>query len=1358
MGTIELEFDFLPGASPATEWYAQAAFGVVIELALQAAHASSAAGLRELRFGAALVLDSPRRCVARCDGETGRVEVTSMELAPVRPASATLLHLVALLDRGQSSSTAVQGDAYDLGRREPQLDALKRFRDVADVRRTRELVVGLDLHARGLRAALLPGVDDAAAYAVHPLLATSALELVRFWSQDQERLRVSWPRRAARLELVRPGADVACIELLRVETSDSAVMELVVSAETSNGLAWRLVGLELQAAGRTRDEPAAATDPPGRGQLSRALSALPDRARRAHCALVLREMVSAIITRPEAELAAEVPLRDLGVTSRATVELAAELSQALGKPLAPSFVFDHPTLDRLLAAVLALEDPAMTTVAQRQAAVTARAECGVAVVGMACRLPGGVSSPERAWELMCDGVDTVGPVPAQRIALAPSMARHALPAAFLDDIELFDAAFFATGEREAAAMDPQHRLLLEVTWEALERAGIVPAELAGTRTGVFVSAAPFGYSQLVNELDAFTAIGNEPSAAAGRLSYFLGLHGPCMCVDAACASSLVAACLASDALRRGEIDLAIVAGVNLLLDPLVTEGLVAGGVLSGATNRCRAFDAAADGYVRSEACGAIVLRRDDDARRRSEPVLAVIRGYAVTHAGRSNGLGAPSREAQIDVIRLALANAGIAPGEIGYVEAHGTGTALGDALELQAVSEIYGAQSARTQPVLLGSLKTNIGHTEFAAGITGLIKAVLLAQHDEIPPHLHFEQPAPAIDWSNARVEVARTRRAWPAGLARRIIGVNALGISGTYAHMLVEASAPAARPAASATVAAEAGAPHVVAVNAANERALRSLAGAYAEYLAGGGTAAELAATTLHHRQQLQSRALVIGKDTLQLQAALRAIAAGERPRPPRSTRRPKIAFLYSGLGAQYGGMGAALIAQSEVFRAAIAECDRLLVGRMPCSLFDVMRPGADADRLLQRSHVSQPAIFALEHALTQLWRSWGIEPDVVMGHSLGELAAAHVAGVLSLDDALQLVAERGRLMDTVAGGAMAVVDAAREDVELLLGTWPGALWLAAVNAPNQLVISGTLDAVESACAKLERSGARARRLAIPLAAHSGCLDPILDEFERQAERAHYRAPNLPIVSSMSGTSVQLEMSSARYFRQQMRAPVEFARAMATLAEQGVDAFVELGPHSVLIGPAAACVDAPDKLFAASMSRDREPLRQLLDAAGELYAAGAELVRAALPGPRAAHDPRVPTYAFQRRRYWVRSPRSSMLPSDIGEEAVSAVEPVPPTASGLEQRSPQFSEHDAVARLERLIKDELGKILDIEHEPLDLERSFGEIGLGSLGAVQLRSCVQRWVGRPLPLSIIAGDKTARDLAREAWTHATRAA
>lgn len=1363
MKSIELDFEYLPGMAAEVPHLA-AATGVAIELALQAVQLSGATPrLRTLVMGAPLVFDRALRCRALCDPGAGFVRVLSEAIESDPHSSVSpLLHLSAQLATHEepSQQLAFGNDALGALRAVshglPRGPAVGARAEAVEVH-SRSLVAALSLHAHGLEAELTQAPGDVGLYALHPLYMHAAAALVRAFV-GTETQTCGELERADRFELFEPAAVVTRLRVVRDPLAGDRGLTLIALSKL--GVAWFAGGVALAASGNAA--PAAPARRFARGELAERLRSRPVAERRAECERALRMLIGELGGLAGDAIEPDRAFRDLGLASRATVELAAELSLALDREISPTLVLDHPTLSRLLLVLLEPNStPNVPTGKPRPELRIAPHldERAIAVIGIGCRFPASASSPDAFYELIASGADTVGQVPARRVALAPGMARHRLPASFLDDIDAFDAQFFGTSEREAAAMDPQQRLLLELTWEALERAGIVPASLIGSRTGVFVAVAPYGYAHLLGELDAFSAIGNEPSAAAGRLSYFFGLRGPSMCVDTACSSSLVAVCLACDALRRGEIDLAIVGGANLLLEPMVTEGLLAAGVLSRVTNRCRAFDADADGYVRGEGAGVVLLRRAADARGREEPIHALVRGYAVSHGGRANGLGVPSKDAQTDVIRLALERSEIDPREVGYCEAHGTGTALGDAIELQAIDETYGAVG-RAQPLHVGSVKANIGHTELAAGIAGLIKAIMVVERGAIPPHPHFQRPSPAIDWTRSPLAITRHARLWPAAMSRRIAAVNALGMSGTYAHVLIEAAEPAApmpQPMQARASAEPSPVPYLVAVHGRTPERVCTLARAYAEHLQRGGSPARLAATTQRHRQRLIERSAAVGSTVEQLRVGLLAIAEQASLRSAGELGHPKLAFLYSGLGGQHVGMGRQLAAHCPVFRGALEQCERALAGRLPCSLFDALDGGPDAARWLALAGVSQPAVFAIQYALTVLWRSWGVEPDVVMGHSLGEFAAAQVAGVLSLDDALLLTAERGRLMDTLArGGAMAAVDAPRELVEAHIAAFPGALWLAAVNAPDQLVVSGTLAAVDAVAAQLEAGGYRARRLAIPVAAHSELLAPILDAFERHAERVAYHAPERAIVSTMYGTRVDGEMSCARYFRDQLRSPVEFARGMHTLLhDERVNAFLEIGPHPVLIGPAAACADAPDKLFVAAMCRERDQLRQMLDAAAELYGRGIELDFAALPGERASHDPTVPTYAFERRSHWVRA--RTAAPAHGTLLALTPDEPALAPAAPIE-RWLRLPRSEAVAELEQLIKSELRRILDLQPGETAFDQTFGELGLSSLGAVQLRACMQRWIGSPLPLSLIKADRTAASLAAEAWGHAARAA
>ncbi|MFG1954464.1 type I polyketide synthase, partial [Micromonospora sp. NPDC048830] len=706
----------------------------------------------------------------------------------------------------------------------------------------------------------------------------------------------------------------------------------------------------------------------------------------------------------------------------------------------------------------------------------------IAVVGVGCRFPGGVDSPGAFWDLLVRGVDAVGEVPSGRWDVDaffdpdPEVAGRMYSRAghFVDGVDGFDAGFFGVSPREAVSLDPQQRLLLEVAWEALEDAGQVPGRLAGSRTGVFVGIGTDDYSLMLRSadpasMDAYTGTGNAFSVAAGRLSYLLGLQGPSMAVDTACSSSLVAVHLACRSLRSGESDLALAGGVHLMLTPQGSIYLSRTRALSP-DGRCKTFDASADGYGRGEGCGVVVLKRLSDARRDGDRVLAVVRGSAVNHDGPSSGLTVPNGLAQQELIRSALADAGVEPGEVDYVEAHGTGTPLGDPIEVDALAGALGRGRAAGRPLLLGSVKTNIGHLEAAAGVAGLIKTVLALRHGQVPAHLHLRTPNPHIKWDDLPVRVAAETTPWPRGERLRIAGVSSFGMSGTNAH-LVLAEAP---DAAAANGVEESGRPaHPLVLSARDVGALRVLAGRYVELLEsveapGFGVVCAAAAVTRSH---FACRLAVVASDAVEAVARLRGWLAGEQHRlvvegVVAVGRRPRVGWLFTGQGSQWVGMARALYESEPVFRSELDRCAELLAGELERPLLEVLFPSSDADadvagKVLEQTGFTQPVLFAVEWALACLWRRWGVRPDVVLGHSVGELVAACVAGVLSLEDGLRLVAARGRLMQQLpAGGAMAAVSAPVDEVRPLLEGTP--VVVAAVNSPVETVVAGPGEAVE--------------------------------------------------------------------------------------------------------------------------------------------------------------------------------------------------------------------------------------------------------------------------------------------------------
>ena len=893
----------------------------------------------------------------------------------------------------------------------------------------------------------------------------------------------------------------------------------------------------------------------------------------------------------------------------------------------------------------------------------------IAIVGMGCRFPGGATDPQAFWRILRDGVDAITEVPPDRWDVDafydpdPEAAgkMYTRYGAFVADIDRFDAQFFGVSGREAVSMDPQQRLLLEVGWEALEDAGLAPDRLAGSETGVFVgiSTSDYGVRLLKTGdptlLDAYFGTGNASNAAAGRLSYVLGLEGPCLAVDTACSSSLVAVHLACQSLRQRECDAALAAGVNLVLTPDITINFSRARMMAP-DGRCKTFDAAADGYVRGEGCGVVVLKRLSDALAHGDRVRALIRGSAVNQDGRSGGFTAPSERAQETVIRKALAASGVAPAEVSYVEAHGTGTALGDPIEAQALAAALRPGRAPDQPLLLGSVKTNVGHLEAAAGIAGLIKVVLALEHGEIPPHLHFERWNPHVVLDGFPVVIPTACRPWAPVSGRRIAGVSSFGFSGTNAHVVVE-QAPAPAP-------ATGGADHplhLLALSAGTEQALAALAGRFERHLALEPTAslADVCTTAGAGRSHFNHRVGVIATSTEEARLALRAVAAGEEhgaaARGKASATAPPVAFLFTGQGAQYVGMGRVLYNTHPSYRRTVDECAALLRPHLEQPLLSVMYSENGTDAPLDRTAYAQPALFVLEYALARLWQEWGVEPALMLGHSVGEYVAACLAGVFSLPDALDLVAARGRLMQALPpGGAMAAVTADPERVAAAIAAHGPRLSIAAVNGPSSTVISGDAVALDRVLGRLEAEGVRTRRLNVSHAFHSSRLEPMLDELERRAAAVTLGPPQIGLVSNVTGAvASEADVCSASYWRRQAREPVRFAAGVATLQGRGCRVFLEVGPHPVLAGLAGACLPGTMRLL-PSLRRDRDDWRQMLETLRDLYLLGVPVDWAGLDRHRRRRKVSLPTYPFQRERYW------ADLPEPTGSRAPVANASVP--------------------------------------------------------------------------------------------------
>ena len=874
----------------------------------------------------------------------------------------------------------------------------------------------------------------------------------------------------------------------------------------------------------------------------------------------------------------------------------------------------------------------------------------IAIVGVGCRFPGNVNDPASFWQLLHEGIDAVSEVPSGRWDVdayydpnpdTPGKT-YTKQGGYIQQVDQFDPLFFGISPREAVSLDPQQRLLLEVTWEALENAGIAPTSLRNSKTGVYVGICTDDYSQrMLGDLtlmDSHSGTGNARSMAVGRLSHLLGLQGPNIQLDTACSSSLVTVHLACQSLRSKECNLAIAGGVNLILWPVGTIGRCRLKAVAP-DGRCKTFDAAADGYGQGEGCGMVVLKRLSDAIADGDSILALIRGSAVNHDGPSSGLTVPNKMAQKELIQQALQNARIEPHQVSYIEAHGTGTPLGDPIELESLAAVYGQNRPINQPLVVGSVKTNFGHLEAAAGVSALIKVVLSLQNQEIPPHLHLENPNPHIQWHQLPIVVPTSRIPWPQGNQPRIAGISAFGISGTNAHIILE-EAPGAgnsedcleRPL------------HLLTLSGKTANALTELVSSYQHYLENHPELKleDICYTANTGRSHFTHRLAVMAADTTELATKLQSRASGKEVtglfsgQIPNITTSPKIAFLFTGQGSQYVNMGRQLYETQPVFRQALEQCNQILSSVLEKSLLEVLYGDVEETSLLDQTAYTQPALFAIEYALFQLWQSWGIKPDVVMGHSVGEYVAACVAGVFSLEDGLKLIAMRSKLMQQLpSGGEMVSVLAPEFVVRDAIKSYSSQVDIAAINGPESIVISGVGEAIQTICHNLSGMGIKTKPLQVSHAFHSPLMEPMLGEFAKIAQEISYSQPQIDLISNVTGKTATAEIATPEYWVNHVRQPVKFAQSMQTLHQEKYQLFLEIGPKPILLGMGRQCLPEDGGSWLPSLRPPQEDWQQMFTSLGQLYAQGVAINWSGFDRDYFRCKVALPTYPFQRQRYW---------------------------------------------------------------------------------------------------------------------------
>lgn len=1058
------------------------------------------------------------------------------------------------------------------------------------------------------------------------------------------------------------------------------------------------------------------------------------------------------------EVSLDVPIRDLGLKSIDVLAIPGDLGDRFGFCIPDLAVWDNPSANDLIDSLLnqRSSDSLRESHGHADRNTQGRGSINepVAVIGVGCRFPGDIDGPERLWDFLTEKKCAITAYPDRGFTNAGTFAESG---GFLKDVAGFDNRFFDIPPDEALRMDPQQRLLLEVSWEALEHAGIIPESLRLSRTGVFVGVSSTDYVRLVSasaqqKSTIWDNTGGSSSIIANRISYFLDIQGPSIVIDTACSSSLVAVHLACRSLSTWDCDIALVGGTNVLISPEPWGGFREAGILSQ-TGCCHAFDKSADGMVRGEGCGVIVLQRLSDARLEGRRILAILTGSAVNQDGKSNGIMAPNPSAQIGVLENACKSARVDPLEIGYVEAHGTGTSLGDRIEAHALGMVFGRKRPGSGPLMIGSIKPNIGHLEGAAGIAGLIKAVLMVERGSLLPSGGFTEPNPAIPFTELGLRVVDELQEWPvvAGRPRRA-GVSSFGFGGTNAHVIVEEAGSVGADTVSgrADVGGSGGGVVAWVISGKTASALAAQAGRLGRYVRARPAldVVDVGYSLVSTRSVFDHRAVVVGQTRDELLAGLAGVVAG---RPEAGVvcgvGKPagKTAFVFAGQGSQWLGMGSELYAAYPVFAealdAVVDELDRHL--RYP--LRDVIW-GHDQD-LLNTTEFAQPALFAVEVALYRLLMSWGVRPGLVLGHSVGELAAAHVAGALCLPDAAMLVAARGRLMQALpAGGAMFAVQAREDEVAPMLGH---DVSIAAVNGPASVVISGAHDAVSAIADRLRGQGRRVHRLAVSHAFHSALMEPMIAEFTAVAAELSVGLPTIPVISNVTGQLVADDFASADYWARHIRAVVRFGDSVRSAHCAGASRFIEVGPGGGLTSLIEASLADAQIVSVPTLRKDRPEPVSVMTAAAQGFVSGMGLDWASVFSGYRPKRVELPTYAFQHQKFWLAPAPSVSDPTAAGQIGASDGGAELLASSGFAARLAGRSADEQLAAAIEVVCEHAAAVLGRDGAAgLDAGQAFADSGFNSLSAVELRNRLTAVTAVTLPATAIFDHPTPTELAQ----------